>query len=136
MARSDPFRNFRFRLEIDGLQTAGFSQVERLATTTEVIEYRDGTDPRHSPTPSPLTNDNITLAQGMTKSLELYKWHWQIVSGQLTGHRRQVVIVVQDERRRSGAVRREGGLAGQVRRERPKRHGNEVLIELLRVNEG
>ena len=47
MARSDPYRNFRFRLEIDGLQTAGFSEVEALATTADVIEYREGPDPAH-----------------------------------------------------------------------------------------
>jgi phage tail-like protein len=139
MARSDPFRNFRFRLEIDGLQTAGFSEVESLATTTDVIEYREGTDPAHSRKLSGLTKyGNITLKQGMTKSLELYEWHRQIVSGQLTGNRRQVVIVVQDE---SGAdqsrfVVSEAWPVKYVVSDLNAK-GNEVLIELLELaNEG
>ena len=37
MARQDPLRNVRFRLEIDGLQLAGFSEVAIGATTTDVI---------------------------------------------------------------------------------------------------
>ena len=43
MARNDPLRNFRFRLEIDGLQIAGFSEVHIGASKTDVIEYREGT---------------------------------------------------------------------------------------------
>ena len=139
MARSDPYRNFRFRLEIDGLQTAGFSEVEALATTTDVIEYREGTDPAHPRKLSGLTKyGNVTLKQGMTKSLELYQWHRQIVSGQLTGNRRQVVIVVQDE---SGAdqgrfVVSEAWPVKYVVSDLNAK-GNEVVIELFELaNEG
>ena len=47
MARNDPLRNFRFRLEIDGITQAGFSEVTIGETTTEAIDYREGTD-RHT----------------------------------------------------------------------------------------
>ena len=47
MARHDPLRNFRYRLEIDNLQVAGFSEVAIGATSTDVIDYREGTDPPH-----------------------------------------------------------------------------------------
>src|SRR5262249_46209096 len=40
MTRQDPLRNLRFRVEIDNLQVAGFSEVIIGATTTTVIEYR------------------------------------------------------------------------------------------------
>jgi phage tail-like protein len=136
---TDPLRNFRFRLEIDGIQTAGFSEVETLATTTDVIEYREGTDPAHPRKLSGLTKyGNITLKRGLTTSLELYQWHRQIVSGPLTGNRKLVVIVVQDE---SGAD--QGRFV--VREAWPVKYavsdlnakGNEVLIELLELaNEG
>jgi hypothetical protein len=41
MPRQDPLRNFRFRLEIDGLSIAGFSEVQIGAITTDVIDYRE-----------------------------------------------------------------------------------------------
>src|SRR6266545_6544010 len=98
MPRHDPLRNFRFRLEIDGLQTAGFSEVAIAATTTDVIDYREGTDPPHVRKLSGLTKyGNVTLKRGVTTSLELFNWHQQIVSGQLVNNRKRVVIVVQDE---------------------------------------
>jgi phage tail-like protein len=98
MPRHDPLRNFRFRLEIDGLQTAGFSAVSIDPTTTDVIDYREGTDPSHVRKLSGLTRyGNVTLKRGVTTSLELYNWHKQIVSGQLATTRKQVAIVVQDE---------------------------------------
>jgi phage tail-like protein len=98
MPRHDPLRNFRFRLEIDGLQTAGFSAVSIDPTTTDVIAYREGTDPSHVRKLSGLTRyGNVTLKRGVTTSLELYNWHKQIVSGQLATTRKQVAIVVQDE---------------------------------------
>lgn len=139
MPRNDPYRNFRFRVEIDNVAAAAFSEVQIGATTTGVVEYREGTDPPHARKLSGLTRyGNITLKRGVTGSLELYEWHRQIVTGQLVNNRRRVVIVVQDE---SGAdqarfvvvdawpVRYEVGALDAK--------GNEVLIELLELaNEG
>jgi phage tail-like protein len=139
MPRNDPLRNFRFRLEIDGIQAAGFSEVQIGATTTDVIDYREGTDPAHVRKLSGLTKyGSITLKQGMTKSLELYQWHRQIVAGQLASNRKQVSIVVQDE---SGAdqarfVVSEAWPIKYATNELNAK-GNDVLIELLELaNEG
>lgn len=98
MARQDPLRNVRFRLEIDGLQLAGFSEVAIGATTTDVIDYREGTDPLHVRKLSGLTRfGNVSLKRGVTDSLELFEWHRQIVQGQLSTNRKNVVIVVLSE---------------------------------------
>ena len=76
MARQDPLRNVRFRLEIDGLQLASFSEVAIGATTTDVIDYREGTDPLHVRKLSGLTRfGNVSLKRGVTDSLELFEWH-------------------------------------------------------------
>jgi hypothetical protein len=40
MPRQEPLRNFRFRLEIDGLTIAGFSEVTIGPTEVDVIDYR------------------------------------------------------------------------------------------------
>jgi len=42
MVRNDPLRNFRFRLEIDNLAIAGFSEVAIAETLIEAIDYREG----------------------------------------------------------------------------------------------
>lgn len=139
MARQDPLRNFRFRLEIDGIQAAGFSEVQIGATSTDVIDYREGTDPPHVRKLSGLTKyGNITLKYGVTDSLELYQWHRQIVTGQLANSRKQVVIVVADE---SGAVRARFVVseAWPIKYDPSDLNakGNEVMIELLELaNEG
>ncbi len=96
MARRDPLRNFRFRLEIDGVQASGFSEVSGLDITTEVIEYREGSEPTHVRKMPGLTKyGNVTLKWGITDSTELHDWHRQIVDG--TIERKSVVVVIIDE---------------------------------------
>ena len=41
-ARQDPLRNFRYRLEIDQIQQAGFAEVAIGDLSNEPIEYREG----------------------------------------------------------------------------------------------
>ncbi len=41
-ARNDPYGQFNFLIEIDGITRAGFSEVSGLTTDTNVIEYREG----------------------------------------------------------------------------------------------
>jgi len=139
MARQDPLRNFRFRLEIDGLQAAGFSEVALGATTTDVIDYREGTDPPHVRKLSGLTKfGNVTLKRGVSRSLDLYNWHKGIIDGALQANRRRVTIIVLEE---------DGNEAARfaVSDAWPAKYdvsdlnakGNEVFIELLELaNEG
>jgi phage tail-like protein len=139
MARHDPLRNFRFRLEISGLQTAGFSAVSIGPTTTDVIDYREGTDPPHVRKLSGLTKyGSVTLKNGVTTSLELYNWHKQIVSGQLATSRKQVAIVVQDEAG-TDVARYVVSEAWPIKYDPGDLNatGNDVFIEMLElVNEG
>jgi len=139
MARHDPLRNFRFRLEIDGIQTASFSEVAIGATTTEVIDYREGTDPAHVRKLSGLTKyGNVTLRHGVTDSLELFEWHKRIASGQIATNRKNVAIVVLDE---SGADKARYMVtdAWPIKYDPGDLNakGNDVFIETLElVNEG
>lgn len=101
MDRNDPLRNFRFRLEIDNITLAGFSEVAIAETTVEAIDYREGTDAPHVRKLSGLTKyGNITLKRGVTvgnNALELYKWHADVSAGKVKERRKRVVIVVKDE---------------------------------------
>ena len=139
MARKDPIRNFRFRLEIDGLTQAGFSEVMIGESTTEAVDYREGTEPAHVRKLSGLTKfGNITLKNGVTDSLELWDWHKQIVNGQIATNRKTVAIVVQDEAG-SDKARFVVSEAWPMKYDPSDLNGkgNEVFIELLElVNEG
>jgi phage tail-like protein len=78
--RIDPFRNYRYRLEIDSIQIAGFSQVTIADSTSNPIEYREGTDPTTVRKLSGLTAyGSLTLNRGITSSMELYNWRKLIV---------------------------------------------------------
>ena len=139
MARSDPFRNFKFRVEIDGIAEAAFSEVAIGETSTEAIDYREGTEPNHvRKLPGMTKYGNITLKRGVTDSQALYQWYKDIVDGKIADKRKSVAIVVIDEAGKDKArfVVSEcwptkydpSDLNGK---------GNEVFIELLElVNEG
>ena len=47
MPRNDPLRNFRFRLEIDGITQAGFSEASGFDVSIDAIDYREGNEPTH-----------------------------------------------------------------------------------------
>ena len=101
MARIDPLRNFRFRLEIDGITQANFSEVQVAESTIDAIDHRDGTDPPWVRKLSGLTkHGNVTLKWGMTvgaSALDLYKWFADVSAGQVMQKRKKVSIVVQSE---------------------------------------
>ncbi|CAB1062418.1 FIG00779234: hypothetical protein [Olavius sp. associated proteobacterium Delta 1] len=96
MARNDPLRNFRFRLEIDGIQQAGFREVAGFDITVDPVDYREGNEPTHVRKLPGLTKyGHITLKWGITDSMELYNWQKQVVDGDI--QRKNIAIVVVDE---------------------------------------
>ena len=142
MARTDPLRNFRYRLEINGIAQANFSEVAIAETTIDVVDYREGTDAPHVRRLSGLTKyGNITLKSGAytgANALDLFKWHADVSSGQILNKRKNVAIVVQDE---AGADQARFVVtdAWPVKYDPSDLNGkgNEVFIELLELaNEG
>jgi phage tail-like protein len=96
MARVDPFRNFRFKLEIQGIQQAGFSECSGFGSNIEVIEYREGGETSTvRKLPGKISYPDITLKWGVTNSRELYDWHLAAVNGQID--RRDGAIILQDD---------------------------------------
>ncbi len=73
--RSDPYRNFKFRVIWDGRPVAGINKVSPLRRTTEVIEYREGGDPSliHK-LPAWTKYAPITLEQGVTHDTAFEDW--------------------------------------------------------------
>jgi phage tail-like protein len=139
MSRKDPLRNFRFRLEIDGITQANFSEATIGETTTDAVDYREGNEPAHVRKLDGLTKyGNITLKWGVTDSMELHDWHKAIVAGQIKSNRKKVAITVMDE---SGTDKARFVISeAWPMKYQPSAlngKGNEVFVELLElVNEG
>ena len=143
MARIDPLRNFRYRLEIDNITQAGFSEVAIAETTIDAVDYREGTDPPHVRKLSGLTKfGNVTLKWGLTSggtALDLFKWHDEVSAGLIKERRKKVVIVVLDESGQTDSARFVISDAWPVKYDPSDLNakGNEVMIELLELaNEG
>jgi len=138
MARQDPLRNFRFRLEIDGVTRAGFSEVSGLGATIGVISYREGTDPLGvRKLPGRVTYSNVRLKAGLTVgggALELFEWFVAVFAGNMANARRNVVIVVQDEQGQDQArfVMSDAWPARYATNDLNAK-GNEVLVEILEL---
>ena len=43
-SRIDPYKGFRFRVEIDGIQQGGFAECSGLGSEIQVEEYREGNE--------------------------------------------------------------------------------------------
>ena len=95
--RTDPYRGYNFLVEIDGITQAGFQEVGGLDSSTDPIEYREGTDPSHARKLPGLTKYTaVTLKRGITDSDELWKWRATVVSGK--AERRNGSIILRDDR--------------------------------------
>ena len=80
----DPFKAFRFRVEIQGIQNAGFMECSSVSSHLEVVEYREGADPINvRKLTGKASYPDITLKWGMTNDQDLYTWHLQAVKGNL-----------------------------------------------------
>lgn len=73
--RYDPYKNFKFRIKLDGKYVAGITKVSALARTTEVLEFREGGNPSviHK-LPGRTTFTPIILEEGVTHDPTFESW--------------------------------------------------------------
>ncbi len=99
MARKDPYKNYRFLVEIDGIVQAGFKEVTIPDTSQDPIDYREGTDqPTMRKIPGLIKYGNVTLKWGMTDSMELYNWRKLVEDGKTDEYRRNMAIILMNEK--------------------------------------
>ncbi|MFA4902812.1 MAG: phage tail protein [Desulfobaccales bacterium] len=80
--RIDPFMNFNFMVEIDGIIRAAFHEVSGFDSTIDVVEHREGGENTTMRKLPGLTKySNIVLKWGITDDMELYNWHRQAILG-------------------------------------------------------
>jgi phage tail-like protein len=92
--RVDPWGNFNFLVEIDGITRAAFHEAGGLDSTIDVIEHREGgenTTTRKLPGMTKYTN--ISLKWGITDDRQLYEWHRQAVRGDVSRRNGSIVLL-------------------------------------------
>ena len=94
---TDPYRNYRFEVEIDGISQTAFQEIHFPEVSREVIVYRAGDGPEIiSKQAGLLKSSNLILKSGITDSLELYSWFKKIQDGKITESKKNMRIVLID----------------------------------------
>jgi phage tail-like protein len=131
--RTDPFAAFHFTLEIDGVTTAGFTEVSGLDSETDIISYRNG-DRENTmiKLPGLKKYPNIVCKRGFTKDLKLWEWRKKVMDGKT--ERASGAIVLQGEDR-SAVLRWKFSEGWPSKWQGPALNAknNEVAIETLEI---
>jgi phage tail-like protein len=93
--RKDPYLNFTFLVEIEGMVVGGFTEVSGLHVEVEVKDYREGglNDYIHKlpgPTRYP---SNLILKRGLTDAETLLKWHREVNQGIINRKNGSIVLL-------------------------------------------
>lgn len=94
MARVDPYKNYRFLVEIDGIVQGGFSECSGFGSEVEVVEYREGGDDATvRKLRGKASYPDISLKWGITDSRDLYDWHATAVNGQIERKNGSIILL-------------------------------------------
>ena len=90
------YGRFRFKVEIDGLEAGGFSEVTGFDASIDVMEYREG-DMVQTPMKMPGLKKygNITLRTGLADTTVLYDWITAGIEGEV--ERKTLTITLLDQ---------------------------------------
>jgi phage tail-like protein len=95
MQHPDPYRAFRFRIEIDGIDRGGCQTVSGLVRQSKIEAYREGgiNDFEHQLVVQ-TTYPPLVLKRGLVDA-QLWDWHQAVIDG--TVERKTVSIVLLDD---------------------------------------
>lgn len=129
----DPYINYNFLVEIDGITRAAFQECSGFDSTIDVIEHREGGENTTlRKLPGMTKYSNITLKWGMTDDTELYDWHRSIVQGDIERKNGSIVLL----NRKGEEVRRWNFMrAWPTKWDGPdlNAEGNDTSIEMLEL---
>lgn len=96
MAVVYPYTKFKFRVEIEGITQAGFSEVSGSDVSLDVTEYREGNHPTNGniKIPGLVKYGNVTLKYGISDDMSFFNWLSECAAGKIT--RKAVTIVLLD----------------------------------------
>jgi phage tail-like protein len=95
MPRPDPYRAFRFLVEIDNTEQGGFQSVSGLERETKTDAYREGGVNNYEHHLAGVTTyPPLTLKRGLVDSA-LWDWHQAVIDGNI--ERKTLSVVLLDE---------------------------------------
>ena len=96
-SRNDPYMNYNFLVEIDGITAAGFQECSGLESSTETVEYREGGENSTSrKLPGRTTFGDIVLKRGITDSEELWDWRKSVINGSIQRKSGSIILLDQE----------------------------------------
>lgn len=93
----DPFRGFKFRVQIEGISKAGFREVSGLDAATDAVDYREGDGDSILKLAGLKKFSNITLKRGITDDKDLWKWRTMVMDGKIKDARKDGQIILLDD---------------------------------------
>jgi phage tail-like protein len=92
--RNDPFHGFRFRVECEGIQRAGFTKVKGLVRETKVETRREGglNEFEHKFATN-TTYNNLVLERGLADD-NFWRWHTDVIEERPGSKRRSLTITL------------------------------------------
>jgi phage tail-like protein len=90
----DPYGNFNFLVEMDGITRAAFQECSGFDSTIDVIEHREGGENTTlRKLPGMTKYSNIQLKWGITDDRELYDWHRRVIQGDIERKNGSIVLL-------------------------------------------
>jgi phage tail-like protein len=130
---TDPYGNYNFLVEIDGVTRAAFHECSGFDSTIDVIEHREGGENTTlRKLPGMTKYSNIVLKWGLADDLDLYNWHREAVKGNLIRKNGSIVLL---NRKREEVARWNFVRAWPSKWDGPdlNAEGNDVAIETLEL---
>jgi phage tail-like protein len=94
--KRDPYRDYKFLVEIDGAARGGFHECSGLDASAGPVEYREGSEARTvRKLPGLAKSGTISLKRGITGDAGLWQWRKRTIEGQI--QHKNGSIIVRDE---------------------------------------
>ncbi|MGA9573297.1 MAG: phage tail protein [Lysobacterales bacterium] len=136
-AKDSPYGNFNFTVVIDGTRLGGFTEVSGLATETDVVEYREGSESGEvtRKIPGRHTYSNITLKRGIISgNTDLWDWRQMVIDGDIENARMNGSIIMYDQDMQPVAVWHfENGWPSKVVGPSQKSDDKDIALEELTI---
>ncbi|MEZ4733120.1 MAG: phage tail protein [Caldilineaceae bacterium] len=93
----DPYLSLKFRVEIQGLQVGGFSEVSGLQVEIDVHDYREGgvNEYMHRLAGPAKAATNLVLKRGLMDATLFWNWQQEVVQGVINRKSGSVILLDQ-----------------------------------------
>ncbi len=96
--QKDPHLAFKFWVQIDGINVAGFTECSPITMETEVFDYSEGGLNTHTHRlPVRTKYGNLTLKHGLDPGEDLHKWYLDSMDGAPTARKNISIMIYGQE---------------------------------------